>query len=297
MSILLEILDPRFLLSNSVYISLLIGFACPLAGVFLVLRRMVFMGVALPQISSTGIALALSAHVWWGHFDGTHGEEERKFAFLGSMVFALGAILWLALLERRGRGRSDGRIGAAYVVAGAVSIILVAKCPQAEQGWMNLFKGEIIAISATDLNITLGVLAAVIAALLIFKKEFLFVSYDPEMALVLKKRVAAWDIFLYLLIGLTISVAVLSVGPLISFGFLLVPPLIAHLFATGMRMLFVLSSVIGGVTALVGFAIAYRWDLPVGPTDVALLGAFYALAYTGKRIALWRRPAAPSPAH
>ena len=55
MDILHQILSPHFLLRNSVYTSILIGFTCPLVGVFLVLRRLVFMGVALPQISSTGV--------------------------------------------------------------------------------------------------------------------------------------------------------------------------------------------------------------------------------------------------
>ena len=54
METLREILAPDFLLRNSVYISLLIGLTCPLVGVFLVLRRLVFMGVALPQVSSCG---------------------------------------------------------------------------------------------------------------------------------------------------------------------------------------------------------------------------------------------------
>ena len=66
METLKEILSPDFLLRNSVYTSVLVGFACPLVGVFLVLRRLVFMGVALPQISSTGVALALSLPLWLG---------------------------------------------------------------------------------------------------------------------------------------------------------------------------------------------------------------------------------------
>src|SRR5664280_2330340 len=66
MESLRQILSPDFLLRNSVYTSVLVGFACPLVGVFLVLRRLVFMGVALPQISSTGVALALSLPLWLG---------------------------------------------------------------------------------------------------------------------------------------------------------------------------------------------------------------------------------------
>jgi ABC-type Mn2+/Zn2+ transport system permease subunit len=84
---------------------------------------------------------------------------------------------------------------------------------------------------------------------------------------------------LYLLIGLTVSMAVLSVGPLIAFGFLLIPALTAHLFAANMRQFTIFASVLGGAAAFVGFCIAYRWDLPVGPTDVVLLGIIYALAF------------------
>ena len=72
MESLRQILSPDFLLCNSVYTSVLIGFACPLVGVFLVLRRLVFMGVALPQISSTGVAVALSIPFWLGAARGAH---------------------------------------------------------------------------------------------------------------------------------------------------------------------------------------------------------------------------------
>jgi ABC-type Mn2+/Zn2+ transport system permease subunit len=84
---------------------------------------------------------------------------------------------------------------------------------------------------------------------------------------------------LYLLIGLTVSMAVLSVGPLIAFGFLLIPALIAHLWSRTMRQFTVFASLIGGAAAFLGFWIAYRWDLPVGPTDVALLGLIYVVSW------------------
>jgi ABC-type Mn2+/Zn2+ transport system permease subunit len=97
------------------------------------------------------------------------------------------------------------------------------------------------------------------------------------MAVTLGKKVVFWDVLIFALIGLTVSMAVLSVGPLISFGFLLIPALAAHLFARNMRQLTLLASLIGGVSAFLGFWIAYQWDLPVGPTDVVLLGVIYVL--------------------
>jgi len=98
------------------------------------------------------------------------------------------------------------------------------------------------------------------------------------LAVTLKKRVLFWDCFLFLLIGLTISVAVLSVGPLVAFGFLLLPAMVAYHWAGTMRGLLILSSTVGVLAAFAGFVIAYRYDLPVGPTDVALLGAMLGVS-------------------
>jgi ABC-type Mn2+/Zn2+ transport system permease subunit len=280
METLRQMLSPDFLLGNSLYTSVLIGLACPLVGVFLVLRRLVFMGVALPQISSTGVAVALFIPFWLGVVPGSHtAHTEHLLAFAGSTVFSLAAVLALAFLERRGRGQPEGRLGAVYVVAAAWSILLLSKNQYGEIGWLDLLKGEIIAIDKADLVLTAATLVVVLAVLGLFYKELLLVSFDRTMAATLGKNVAFWDVLLYLLIGMTVSMSVLSVGPLISFGFLLIPALTAHLFAQSMRQLTILASLIGGVVAFIGFGLAYQWDWPIGPTDVALLGLVYAVAW------------------
>jgi ABC-type Mn2+/Zn2+ transport system permease subunit len=283
METLREIIDPNFLLRNSVYMSLLIGFACPLVGVYLVLRRLVFMGVALPQVSSCGIAFAFALHGWGivRHMEGS----EHALAFAGSSLFTLTAILFLSLFERRGRGFIEGAVGTAYVLAGAWAILLLVKNPYGEHGLLDRLKGEIISVSNGDLVATGSAFALVIAVLLLFQKEFMLVSFDREMAITLKKKVLAWDVSLFLLIGLTISMAVLSVGPLVTFGFLLIPPLTAHRLARNMRQFAWVASAIGGLTAFAGFCIAYKWDYPVGPTDVALLGVVYGVVVAGRWLA------------
>jgi ABC-type Mn2+/Zn2+ transport system permease subunit len=285
MGTLQQILSPDFLLRNSVYTSVLVGFACPLVGVFLVMRRLVFMGVTLPQISSTGVAIALSMPLWLGFHLSDHGSNSaHTLAFVGSITFSVTAILVLALLERRGRGQPEGRLGTGYVVAGALNILLLAKNPYGEIGWLDLMKGEIITISNFDLMLTAFMLMLVIVALGFFYKELLLVSFDRVMAITLGKNVVFWDVLFYLLIGLTVSMALLSVGPLIAFGFLLIPPLTAHLFARNMRQFLTLASFIGGAMAFLGFWTAYQYDVPVGPTDVVLLGVLYALAWVIARL-------------
>ena len=66
---------------------------------------------------------------------------------------------------------------------------------------------------------TAASLAVVVVALALFHRELLLVSFDRDMAITLGKNVVAWDALLYLLIGLTVSMAVLSVvrsSPLVS---------------------------------------------------------------------------------
>jgi ABC-type Mn2+/Zn2+ transport system permease subunit len=200
-------------------------------------------------------------------------------AFIGSITFSLTAILVLAFLERRGRGQPEGRLGTAYVVAAAMSILLLSKNPYGEIGWLDMMKGEVIAISNFDLGLTAATLTLVIAVMGLFHRELLLVSFDREMAIILRKNVIFWDVLLYLLIGMTVSMAVLSVGPLIAFGFLLIPALSAHMVARNMRQFIVLASLIGGLAAFLGFCIAYKFDLHVGPTDVVLLGFLYAVTW------------------
>jgi ABC-type Mn2+/Zn2+ transport system permease subunit len=285
MDTLRQILAPDFLLRNSLYTSVLIGFGCPLVGVFLVLRRLVFMGVALPQISSTGVAIALSVPLWLGIVQPAHAaSSEHALAFAGSTVFSLIAVLVLAALERRGRGMPEGRLGAAYVVAAALSILLLSRNRYAEAGWLDLLKGEIITISNFDLALTAAALVVVLLVLWLFHKELMLVSFDRATALTLGKNVFFWDLVLYLLIGLTVSMAVLSVGPLVAFGFLLIPALTAHLFAASMRQFAVSASLAGGAVSFGGFWLAYQWDWPIGPTDVALLGIAYVAAWVASRV-------------
>jgi len=276
METLREILSPDFLLRNSVYVSLLIGLVCPLVGVYLTLRRLIFMGVALPQISSCGIAFAFACQAW-GIIPHMHAEE-HGLAFFGSLLFTLPTILILSLLIRRGRGSVEGRLGTVYVLAGAWSILLLVTNPLGEHGLLDMLKGEIIAVSNADVARTAITFGIVVFCFLLFQKEFLLVSFDREMAITLKKNVLVWDALLFLLIGLAISMAVLSVGPLVSFGFVLIPPLTAHLFSRNMKQFSIGAACIGMVAAFIGFWIAFSWDFPVGPTDVALLGVIYGLA-------------------
>ena len=269
MSTLVEMLRPDFLLHNALVGSILVGLVCPLVGVYFVLRRMIFLGVALPQLSAAGVAFAFLLKSMAGVHQ--HGESgERVLAMIGSLGFAFVGLIVLAALERQGRETLEARIGIAYAFAASASILFVAADPYGEAEMTHLLKGDIVTTTATSLRLLAGVLGAVAVALLALRKEFLLVSFDRDMAVVLGKRAALWDTVLYLLIGTTISFGVMTAGPLVTFGFLVAPPLTARFITRHMLTFSVVAAAFGAVTAFVGFSVAYRFDLPLGPTDVAL---------------------------
>jgi len=283
MDTFLEIINPNFLLRNSLHGGLIIGLVAPLVGVFLLARRMVFIGIALPQVSTAGVA---AAFVWHTFFHGHPTRDVNDFliALIGSSILTFAVILGLALLERRGRGLGEGRIGMLYAMAGAAIILLLASDRVTEIGILSLLKGEIIAIPDVELLILFLGYGAILILLTVFHKELVLVAVDREMAVSLGKRVVVWDLLLFGIIGVTISLGVLVVGPLVMFGFLIVPPMIGGRLVVGMRSVSIIAALVGAGIALVGFALAYRLDWPTGPTDVALAGVVLAVVTVGQAL-------------
>jgi ABC-type Mn2+/Zn2+ transport system permease subunit len=269
MHALFEILNPNFLLRQALIGSVLVGLVCPLVGVYFVLRRMIFLGVALPQVSAAGIAcsffvyrVAVGPHQ---HLELT----ERGLAMIGSFGFTLIGLLILAALERH-KETVEARIGITYAVAAAATILFVAADPSADAHMVSLLKGDILATTTASLGVLTAVFSTTVLVLLAFRKEFLLVSFDRDLAIVFSKRVALWDSLLYLLIGVTISLGVMTAGPLVTFGFLVVPPLTARLITHRMLTFSLVAAGLGAITAFVGFYCAYRFDMPLGPAEVAV---------------------------
>jgi len=276
---LVEIVSPGFLLREALIGSVLVGCICPLVGVYFVLRRMIFLGVALPQVSAAGIALAfLTYRLLLGqhqHFM----ASERWLALLGSLSCTLIGLLILAALAQH-RETIEARIGVTYAIAAAATILCLALDPAAEAHMVNLLKGDILATTGLSLTLMVGVFGAVALLLLIFRKEFLLVSFDRDQAVIFGKHAGLWDGLLYLMIGLTISLGVMTAGPLVTFGFLVIPPLTARMLTRQMLTFSLTAAGLGAMTAFAGFYCAYRFDLPLGPAEVALASLGLAVVTT-----------------
>jgi hypothetical protein len=103
----------------------------------------------------------------------------------------------------------------------------------------------------------------------------LLASFDPEFAHSIGRNPARSDALLYALLGGGIALGVLETGPLMVFGFLVLPALGALRIAPGIASAFAIAAAIAATSFLGGFAIAYRADLPAGPVAVALAAAIW----------------------
>jgi ABC-type Mn2+/Zn2+ transport system permease subunit len=67
--------------------------------------------------------------------------------------------------------------------------------------------------------------------------------------------------------------------------------LTARQVTRGMWPFSIVASLIGGATALIGFYLSLRWDLPLGPTDVAVACVILALIASAQTALSWLRRA------
>jgi ABC-type Mn2+/Zn2+ transport system permease subunit len=281
-STLLEIINPSYLLFPALLGTMVMGLVCPLIGSYLVLRRTVFLGLTLPEIAAAGVAFT-----FWLQQLGILPQleqSERGLAMIGSLVFTFLGMGLLGYLEQRSKGLAEGRLAVAYALAGGLTILFMVFNPAGQIEVLNLLRGEVIALSRGELQLLALVFGIVLFAMLIFRREFLLTSFDRDLAFLLKGRQVIWDVLLYLLAGLIIAFGVIMAGPLLIFGFLVLPALAARPLANRMSSFLMIASLLGLVMAFFGFYSSVRLDLPLGPTDVTLGCCLIFLAYGLRRV-------------
>ncbi len=265
-----------FLFRNAIAGGLLVGILCGVLGVYVILRRFALLGVALPQASAAGIAFTFLAT----RHQHAAGAGTHVLALLGSVGFTFAGLALLTLSGRRSRIPEDGRIGALLAVASAGTVLFVAANPGGDFEVTSLLRGELLAISDRDLVVLAAASRVTGVLFLLFRREILLASFDPDFARTLGKSPVNADALLYSLLGIAISLGVMTVGPLVVFGFLTLPALFALRVAPRLGAAFAIAALVAAASSLGGFAIAYRADLPAGPVDVVLAAALW-LAVSG----------------
>lgn len=264
-------LEAVLLFREAVYGTLIIAVTCGVLGVWVVLRRIVFVGAALAQLSSAGIALALIL-AGAGLVRGPLAEPllfAVVVALLGAVAFGLGT--------RRALVPPDATIGVTYAVAGALGVLLISKAVAGEAHDLFL-NGNILGITRRDTieQLVIGVPVLLIHG--VFYKEFLFVSFDPETARAMGYRVDRWNLLLYFTLGLVIAFAIQTAGVLVVFNFLVLPAVTGLLLSRTMRGMFMWAVASGAAAVVIGFVASIPFDLPTGSAIIAVSGLLVLVA-------------------
>lgn len=274
-----DTLSTILLFRGALYGALLIALACSVLGVYVVLRRIVFVGAALAQLSSAGIALGTFLYGM-----GIGGELTHHPVAMALIVTIAGAMFFGVGGGGRAGVPPDAVIGVTYAVAAATGILLVAKSSVGEAHDLFL-QGNILGITNSDTLVLLAVAVPVLLVHLVFYKEFLFVSFDRETARTLGYNVRFWNLLLYLTLGVVIAYAMQFAGVMLVFNFLVLPAVTGLLLARSMAGIFGVAIGSALLAAVIGFSLSVPFDLPSGPAIIGISGVLALLAWGLRAVA------------
>jgi zinc/manganese transport system permease protein len=234
-------------------------------GVHVVGRGIVFVDLALGQISSLGVAFA---------------------AFIGAgltsipIIFTLvGALLMSFINIRDKRLKQEAIIGILYAFASALTVLLISKTPHGDSDIQEVLFGNILSVSWKQIT-TMGLFFGAIALMhLIFFKKFFGLTKSFENG---ENHLVGifniWNFLFYISIGLAIVFAVKINGVIPVFSFLIIPAVSAIMISKKDVSVFIISFIISILASFFGLSFSFHYDFPAGSSIVAILGGIFVLA-------------------
>lgn len=246
----------------------LAGALLGMLGVYVVLRRLVFLSAAVSQAAGLGVALAFYARVHLG-----------AAGLLADPTLGAGALTLLAIAAIVGGGRAapaqrDSLLGVVWLLGAAGTLAVGTRIVQDLADIDSLLFGSAVAVVPDDFT-RVGVVAAVIGALHLWAwRGFAAAAFDPDGARVRGLPVRLLDAALFVTLAVAVSVCTRVIGALPTFAFSVLPALAALRLAPRVSAALVLGALLGAGCGFGGYLLASLHDLPVGAaqtlTGVAL---------------------------
>ena len=251
--------------------ALITGAVLSYLGVHVVGRGIVFVDLALGQISSLGVAFA---------------------AFIGTgltsipLIFTLaGALLMSFINIRDKRLKQEAIIGILYAFASALTVLLISKTPHGDSDIQEVLFGNILSVSWAQIS-TLGIVFGVIVVvhLAFFNKFFGLTKSFENGENHLIGIFNIWNFLFYISIGLAIVFAVKINGVIPVFSFLIIPAVSAIMLTKNNLAVFIIALVISVLASFFGLSFSFHYDFPAGSSIVAILGIIFILASVYKML-------------
>lgn len=236
---------------------------CSLLGIFVVMRRMAFLGDAIAHSAFTGIALGL---LW--------GFDLNITVLIVCMLVGAGVTFFRNRLPLS----ADTVIGVFFSVMLALGILIVSFLKGYRVDLLSYLFGDILAVSRADVLVS-GVLFILVLAIFFFiLNPLLRMTFHEDLAKVGGVRVGFYNYLFTILVAMTIGIGLKIIGVLLVSAFLIIPAATAKTISFSFRQMLLFSLFFGFVSAMGGLILSFYLNLPSGPTIVVLNGIFFFVA-------------------
>lgn len=241
--------------------------ATSVAGTWVVLRRLAFMGDALAHGIIPGIAAALLIGI------------DPVIGALGAAVVMIGAI---ALIHRTTRLGEDTAIGLLFVGMLALGVIVISRSHSFAVDLVAVLFGDVLGVSVGDLWLQVGAAVLVVAGGVLFYRPLLALAFNEQKAEALGMRPRLANLVMLGLITVAVVSSFRAVGALLVFGLLVAPPATAILIARRVPVVMAVAMLLGFTEVAFGLVISFHADTATGATVSGLAVAvfFVVLAVT-----------------
>jgi len=257
-----ELVFMRLALATSIATGLSLG----VMGVYLVIRRVVFLGLVVASAATLGAAFA---------------EAVGWIPELTSLATGVGAAAALGGAEASSRVSAESLMGWAYAAATSATVLLLSWVAGGSTDTLHLLFGNVLAVQVGDVVVVTSIALVIGLVQVLFAGRFLLITFDPEAARVAGVSTRLWSLALNLAIGVAAATAVVAIGALLTFALLTLPAMAALLATRSVRAAFAMAAVLGVVLPCVALWLSFYLDLPAGPASVALLVISVPLAAIG----------------
>lgn len=266
-------------LRNAFLAGILTGFAAPLLGVFIVVRRLSLIADALSHVALAGIAAGLLI----GKSVSTAAGWNPLYIGMG---FSVAGSLLIEKLRAVYRHYEELAIPIILSAGIGLSVILISIANGFNADLFSYLFGSVSAVSSDDVWAVFVV--AVIAAAIIFAfyKELFLLSFDEEYARVSGVRAKFIHFLFIVLVALVIASSMRIVGVLLVSSLMTLPVAASIRIAKSFKQAIVFSIFFGELSVIIGLLAAYELDWAPGGTIVMLAVAILLLVLGWKK---WKR--------
>jgi zinc/manganese transport system permease protein len=233
-------------------------------GLHVVQRGIIFIDIAMAQMASLGICLAVLLHLdleGWTTFGIALG-----FTLIGAAIFSVTG-------KRANQIPQEAVIGISYVVAAAAAVLLLSRAAEGDEEIKNMLVGNILLVTPREVWERLALFAMVGIFHFILRKQFLLVSFDRDGAYQKGLSVRWWDFLFYAAFGLVVTSFVRIAGVLLVFSYLIVPAVCGINLARKLSNRLLIGWIVALIGGIAGLLLSFWGDLPSGAAIVCTFGA------------------------